>query len=149
EAFESAQARDGTADVAAFLPPPADPLYLPALRELVRVDLEYGWRRGRPARLGGYRRPLPEPVRGPAGVAEITFEEYRLRRQLGEDPTPAEYQQRFGVNTAGWPDPRPPAPGTRAPGAPAAHSEAPDRTQVVPPDVLLAEAALAYYEVRL
>jgi hypothetical protein len=35
----------------------------------------------------------------------VAFEEYRLRRQAGEDPAPAEYRERFGVDAADWPMP--------------------------------------------
>src|SRR5438552_3289809 len=51
DAYEAAQQGRGRADPADFLPPPADPLYLPVLRELARIDLDYAWARG--------RRPAP------------------------------------------------------------------------------------------
>jgi hypothetical protein len=36
-------------------------------------------------------------------VQEIAFEEFRLRRQAGEDPSPLEYRRRFGADTQDWP----------------------------------------------
>ena len=47
EAYEAEQERRGQADLSAFLPAPGHPRYGEVLRELVRVDLEYGWRSGR------------------------------------------------------------------------------------------------------
>jgi serine/threonine protein kinase/Tfp pilus assembly protein PilF len=105
-AFETAQARDGPVDLAAFLPGPAHPLYREVLRELVRVDLEYGWSRGRARSLEEYRRTFPQLFQDPEDLRAITFEEYRLRRQAGEDPTPDEYRRRFGVDVEDWPAPR-------------------------------------------
>src|SRR4051794_27717703 len=58
-AFETAWARDGSADLAHLLPGPADPLYPEALRELVRVDLEFGWQHGRPRPLVEYLERYP------------------------------------------------------------------------------------------
>jgi HD-GYP domain-containing protein (c-di-GMP phosphodiesterase class II) len=108
EAFELALL-EGPADFRTFLPDPEDALYQPVLRELIRVDLEHGWQRGQPRRLEEYRYLCPEIFADSVGLQEIAFEEYRLRRQAGEAVSPAEYQQRFGVNTGNWVRPQPPA----------------------------------------
>ena len=81
EVFEAAQQRDGRADVARFLPPPRDPLYPAVLRELVCVDLDYGWDRGRPVPLDEYRRRFPDLFRDPAGRRAVVWEDYRQRRR--------------------------------------------------------------------
>src|SRR5262249_5314955 len=104
-AYEACQVRDGEADLADFLPPREHPLYPRVLRELVRVDLEIGWSRGRPRSLEEYGRRFPEIVRDPEAVREIAFEEYRLRRQAGQAPAPDEYRDRYGVDTSTWPAP--------------------------------------------
>src|SRR5215470_7339458 len=83
EAFEEAHARAGRAELADFLPPEGHPLRLDVLRELVRIDLEHGWRRGRPTPLDDYRRRFPELFRDTASLREILFEDYRLRQQAG------------------------------------------------------------------
>src|SRR5262249_39418691 len=103
EAYESAQARDGTADLAAFLPPEGHPLRLRVLRELVRVGREYGGERGRPTPLEDYRRRFPELFADRESLRAIAFEEYRLRRQAGQVPSLAEYRDGFGVSVADWP----------------------------------------------
>src|SRR5262249_53990816 len=77
--------------------------YLAILCELIRVDLEYSWQDGRPNRLDHYRERFPELFGDSRWVQEIAFEEYRLRRQAGEDPSPLEYRRRFGAHTLDWP----------------------------------------------
>jgi serine/threonine protein kinase/tetratricopeptide (TPR) repeat protein len=76
------------------------------LRELVRIDLEYGWVRGRPRALPDYQRDFPRLFEDPEAVRAITFEEYRLRRQAGQDPAPEEYEHRFGIDVSDWPPAR-------------------------------------------
>jgi serine/threonine protein kinase/tetratricopeptide (TPR) repeat protein len=97
QAFEETYLERGAADPAAFLPPVGHPLRAAVLHELVRVDLEFGWERGRPGRLDEYRRAFPELDDDPDGLREIAFEEFRLRRRAGEDPSPEEYRERYGL----------------------------------------------------
>lgn len=104
EAYEQFQAQNGDADLAAFLPAPDHVLYQMALRELVRVDLEYGWQQGRPHPLEDYRKRFPELFADVESLEAVAFEEYRLRLQAGERPTPVEYQHRYGVCTEHWLD---------------------------------------------
>jgi serine/threonine protein kinase/Flp pilus assembly protein TadD len=96
-AFEEAYQHRGGADPAAFLPPRGHPLHRDVLRELVRVDLEFGWERGCPKTLDAYQRDFPELIADHDGLREIAFEEYRLRRQAGQAPSPDEYWSRYGV----------------------------------------------------
>src|SRR5262245_33069085 len=101
-AFEVACANDETADRRRFAPEAGHELYLPVLRELVRIDLELGWAQGRPKPLAAYRESFPELFRDPDSVQAIAFEEYRLRRQAGECPSPAEYDG-YGIDARDWP----------------------------------------------
>ena len=103
EAYEAARARNGQVDLADFVPDADHPLYLAILCELVRVELEYSWHDGRPKRMDHYRARFPELFRDGKWVQEIAFEEYRQRRQAGEDPSPLEYRRRFGADTIDWP----------------------------------------------
>jgi len=80
EAYESAQRRTEAApDLADFLPQPDHPHYRALLRELIRVDLEYGWERGRPRRMHEYRQRFPALFDDPQALQEVAYEEYRLR----------------------------------------------------------------------
>jgi serine/threonine protein kinase/tetratricopeptide (TPR) repeat protein len=101
EEFEAAQRRDGEADLARFLPAPDHAEYATVLRELVRVDLEYGWTRGRPAPVEAYFARFPALAADPEGRRLIVFEEYRQRREAGETPDPSEYVQRYGIHPLG------------------------------------------------
>src|SRR5262245_51273409 len=101
EAYEAARAESGHADLADFLPAADDPLYLRVLRELVRVDMEYAWRRGTPRAAAEYVRRFPALAGDPGGLDEITFEEERQRAQA-EDHPPA-------GPAAGWGDEAGPA----------------------------------------
>jgi len=102
DAYEAAQARDGQADLAEYLPASDHPLYPAVLCELVRGDLEYGWMRGRPRRLEDYLAEFPALGRDPELLRQAAFEECRLRRQAGEIPAPGEYRRRFGIDDLGW-----------------------------------------------
>jgi eukaryotic-like serine/threonine-protein kinase len=103
EAYESARARDGQVDLNDYVPDADHPHYLAILCELVRVELEYSWRDGRPKRMDHYRARFPDLFRDGKWVQAIAFEEYRQRRQAGEDPSPLEYRRRFGADTLDWP----------------------------------------------
>ena len=58
------------------------------------------WRRGQPRRLEHYRDRFPDLFVDPELVHAMAFEEYRLRLQAGERPTPADYRRRFGLEGA-------------------------------------------------
>jgi serine/threonine protein kinase/lipoprotein NlpI len=103
EAYESALAEGRDAGIAEFAPPTEHPQWLAILCELVRVDLEHGWARGRPHRLEHYRTLFPPLFDDPDLVYAMAYEEYRLRLQAGEAPTPAEYSHEFGVGPRSWP----------------------------------------------
>lgn len=103
EAFER-DCQSGTSRaLKEYLPARGDALYLPVLRELVRIDLEHGWESNRPRALEDYRTDFPELFEDAQGLQEVAFEEYRLRRQAGQTPRPEEYSHRYGVRTDGWP----------------------------------------------
>lgn len=115
EVFEAAAAHDSCADFERFLPPEHHPLRLAVLAELVRIDLEYSWRRAAPRRLEDYQPLFPQLFADPELLRSVAFEEYRLRRQAGEEPTPAEYQERIGMPIGLWPRPKHRPAGTSPP----------------------------------
>jgi eukaryotic-like serine/threonine-protein kinase len=103
--YEAAWARGDRVELTAFLPEAGHPLRRSVLRELVRIDLEYHWSSGQPRPLDDYRNSYPELFHDQESLDAIAFEEYRLRRQAGEDATPAEYASRFGADVTSWPSP--------------------------------------------
>lgn len=96
--FETARKADPSIDLVGFLPDHGDPLYLPVLRELVRVDLELAMESGRPRRLELYRNDFPELFRDRETLRAVAFEEFRLRQQAGESVQPDEYFRRFEIH---------------------------------------------------
>ena len=88
-AFEVEYQRRGEADPGDFLPPTDHPLYAEVLRELIRVDLEYGWERGRPKSLSEYQESFPLLRDDQEALSAIVYEEYRLRRHAAEPPLSA------------------------------------------------------------
>src|ERR1700677_72612 len=102
-AFEAAWDSGEPDDLGAFLPKVGDPLRDRVLVEVVRVDLELRWARGRPRPLEDYQSSFPQLFRDRVSLSEGTFEEYRIRRLMGEDVTPSEYAIRYGVEVESWP----------------------------------------------
>ena len=105
EAFETAQRQTPGIDIDEFLPSNEHPLYNVILKELIRIDLEYRNHSGMPRTLDYYHRVFPMFFLDREAVREVAFEEFRQRRERGENPSLAEYEQRFGVDTSRWPKP--------------------------------------------
>jgi len=104
-AFDNAW-RQGTPRVEDFIAGPAGaPARRVLLQELIKIDLEYRWRRAavRPA-AGAPKAPLLEeylqrhPELGPPErlALDLIGEEYRVRRRWANRPSHAEYLGRFG-----------------------------------------------------
>jgi serine/threonine protein kinase len=68
------------------LPPPGQPLRLVALIELVKIDLERNWQRGRRLGLADYLARYPELGPADAVPADLRQAEEEVRRQYGESP---------------------------------------------------------------
>ncbi|RIK74614.1 MAG: hypothetical protein DCC68_22715 [Planctomycetota bacterium] len=103
EAFEERLAAQGSAAIAEFLPPADNPAYDETLVELVRVDLEWSWNRGRRKPVETYLAEFPTLGGSPAAIGQIALEEYRVRRRLGDLVDPSEYARRFGAAIDDWP----------------------------------------------
>ncbi len=82
------------------------------LQELIKVDLEYRWRRpgsttlvsngAIPARptVDDYARTFSELNLTEDAILELVTEEYRVRRRWGDDPDHGEYLRRFPMHAA-------------------------------------------------
>src|SRR5215469_3352076 len=68
------------------LPPPGQPLRLPALIELVKIDLERNWQRGRHLTLADYLARYPELGPAEALPPDLLLAEEEVCRQFGEVP---------------------------------------------------------------
>jgi predicted Ser/Thr protein kinase len=68
---------------------------LPALAEMVKVDLERQWQAGRRASLESYLKQFPE-LGGPGDVsADLIQAEYEVRKQFGDSAGLDDYARRF------------------------------------------------------
>jgi len=75
-----------------YVPAMSDPLHRPVLLELVKIDLDIGWRSGNGPLLEFYIRQFPELDPMPV---ELIVEEFRVRRVAGDNPVIEDYQHRF------------------------------------------------------
>lgn len=78
-----------------YLPLDGDPLRPLMLDELLRVDLELRWRRGKGVRIEEYVRDFPELAANPDRLAALVAEEFRVRSRFADRPEGDEYLQRF------------------------------------------------------
>jgi hypothetical protein len=82
----SARARELPADSA---------LRLPALVEMVKIDLERQWQRGERRPLEAYLHAFPELAAWGTVTGELLLVEYQVRRQFGDTADPDDYERRF------------------------------------------------------
>ena len=102
EAFEVVLEVHPDIDLAPHLPPPDHPLYLAVLGELIRIDMERAWSRGKRKRVADYAARFPAVLTNANLLSAVAFEEYRQRVRAGDDVQPDEYRLTFGVGTSGW-----------------------------------------------
>jgi tetratricopeptide (TPR) repeat protein len=76
------------------LPPPG-PLRQAALIELVKIDLERQWQRGRRAQVEGYVKAFPELGPAEAVPADLLLAEYQVRAEFGAPADLAAFARRF------------------------------------------------------
>ncbi|MCA9188154.1 MAG: tetratricopeptide repeat protein [Pirellulaceae bacterium] len=103
DALESAHATRDAVDLRSVAPMRGHPEYRDIVTEMVRVDLEYGWRRQEPHRLEYYLELFPDVFENTECVSQVAFEEYRLRHQAGQSVSSDEYRRRFNVDSDRWP----------------------------------------------
>jgi serine/threonine protein kinase len=94
--MEEALDEDPTADLSSLLPPLSVPRErLIALHELIKIELEFRWRKHQPITLEDYLQRFPELGSTATLPVTLIYEEYRARNRYGDHPTLASYQQRF------------------------------------------------------
>jgi serine/threonine protein kinase/Flp pilus assembly protein TadD len=102
EAYEADAAEGKPVDLGTYLPPESHPEYLSIVVELIRVDLERSYDRGDLKQVEDYRQLAPALFENPERLSEVAFEEYRLRKRAGDEPSLGEYAARFAVDTSRW-----------------------------------------------
>lgn len=94
ERFEGDCAKSYPRDLAQYLVGLTEPTRGVVLEELVRTDLEIGWRRRQGILVEHYESRFPELVERSCRL-DLLRDEFRLRHNFGDRPTLAEYQSRF------------------------------------------------------
>src|SRR5215831_4203941 len=84
----------------ATLPSPGDPLRLPALVGLVRIDLIRSWQRGKRAEVEAYLRAYPELAVGGTVPLELLRAEFDARRRFAGPGEVAALAARFPAQAA-------------------------------------------------
>lgn len=102
ESYERARESAGVVAAADFLPAGDHPQFREIACELLRVELEYGWRSGTPRALEAYRGDFPAVFADDSLRQQVAFEEYRLRHEHGQQPSLDEYRHKYAVDTSGW-----------------------------------------------
>jgi WD40 repeat protein/tRNA A-37 threonylcarbamoyl transferase component Bud32 len=96
ERFEESWQEHGEADVSDFVSDvPPGPARVELLGELIKVDLEYRWRRGEPFHVESYAMRFPELGDRNTLPIDLIAEEMRVRRLLRRLPTLDELIHRF------------------------------------------------------
>jgi len=90
------QGDDLPPDLNQFLP--AEPLSLRqlALKELIKIDLEYRWQHHElPKQVEEYLEEFPDLAEDGGVPCDLIYEEFHLRRQTENPPTPEDFYSRF------------------------------------------------------
>jgi hypothetical protein len=75
--------------------PAGDRLRVPALIEMIRIDLERRWQRGRRVLLEAYLKAYPEVASADGPPAVLLRAEFDVRCRFGARPSPSELLRRF------------------------------------------------------
>src|SRR4051794_30757750 len=85
---------------AGTLPPTGNPLRLPALIEMVKIDLERNWQGGRRVGIEAYLQRFPE-LGTPRNVpVDLLQAEYEVRQQFGDSASLTDLERRFPERAA-------------------------------------------------
>ncbi len=95
QAWQHAEGTPANIDMNSFLPSAADPLRLPTLHQLIRVDLEIRWALGQGVALEFYLPRFPELGSVRKLPAELILHEYNIRHLHGDRPELEFYRARF------------------------------------------------------
>lgn len=103
EAYEQARSAGNAGELRRYLPPRSSESYRDVALELMRVDMEYGWRSGVPRRLDEYLAEYADVLRDPQALKALAFEEFRQRAAAGQFVAGEEYASRYHFDTGDWP----------------------------------------------
>ena len=90
------QGDDLPPDLSQFLPAEPPALRQLALKELIKIDLEYRWQHHElPKQVEEYVEDFPDLAEDGEVPCDLIYEEFHLRRQCENPPSPEDYYARF------------------------------------------------------
>jgi eukaryotic-like serine/threonine-protein kinase len=102
ERYESALAAGSSLSPAAWVESCGEVVPAEVVVELIRIDMERGFAAHPRRSLSDYLEDFPALNARPELVQQIAYEEFRLRRESGEDINPREYAERYRCSVATW-----------------------------------------------
>lgn len=102
--YEAARCAGEAVDFASFAPSSNEDGFESTMLELMRVDMEWCWNAGERKSVEQFRDRFPRVLSSASSLQSLAFEEYRMRRRLGEAVDPAEFSTRFRIDTSSWQD---------------------------------------------
>jgi tetratricopeptide (TPR) repeat protein/predicted Ser/Thr protein kinase len=95
EEFDRSWEEGRLAKLVRMLPPPSTPTRLPALLELIKIDLRRRWQRGQQVTVESYLRTYPELGNVDTAPISLVLAEHAARKAAGLSATPRELYARF------------------------------------------------------
>lgn len=93
--FDKSWSGTRLADQVRELPPPGSPLRLPALLEMVKIDMERQWQEGQRPTVDSYLAAYPELGRPDDAPVDLLHAEYEVRRQFEPATSIDDFAKRF------------------------------------------------------
>ncbi len=96
------QSRWNAVDLRQYVPAASSPDYWPGLVELLRIRMEHAFAEDPAQGVEQCVREFPDLLQNSRLLADLAYEEFRLRQQAGQNVTAAEYEQRWDIDTSSW-----------------------------------------------
>lgn len=101
--YELALIQNPDEAIDAYLPPADSPVFSAVLSELARIRLEWDWKHGRHDGLDVLLNKFDRFVGYPDVLAEVAYEDYRLRSLHGLPRSLLHYRDLYQLDTSNWP----------------------------------------------
>lgn len=89
-------------DLRPYVPSTASAEYWPAIVELLRIRMEHAFQDDPTQGIEQCVREFPGLLQNNQLLAELAYEEFRLRQHAGQPVSAAEYQERWDIDTSSW-----------------------------------------------
>ena len=100
--FEQALHTSDGVDLRDYLPSKEHPYFAETAIELILIDMENSWSKGKQRSVPDYVDILADLVDDESFLSCVAHEEFRQRRRAGEKVRPEDFAQRYGISTDDW-----------------------------------------------